>query len=225
MVQMLEKSYSSVIECERPDVDETLRVMIVDTHTLMREALHRVIVTFPHVQICASLSVLCDVPAMAQKMRAQVIILSSSIPVSDCLNLVALLHENPVLAGIVIIQRCLSPETTMTLIKQGVHGLLGEDGSEEDLQRAIAAAAAGSTFMDRRVREILNSSVSRAPLHLTGREVEVLSLLKRGESNFGIARGLGLKEKTVEKHLSHIYEKLNITSRVEAILEAQRLYI
>ena len=60
--------------------------------------------------------------------------------------------------------------------------------------------------------------------YLTEREIQVLSRLKYGESNFQIARVLGLKEKTVEKYLTSIYEKLNVRSRAEAILCLQKLH-
>lgn len=225
MVQMLEKHYTRIMEYEHGDLNEVVRVIIVDTHTLMREALHRFVAAFPRMQVCASVGALHEMSVATQDLQAHVIILGSSIPVSDCLDFVKLLHEQHVSTGIVVIQHCLSPETTLTLVKHGVHGLLGEDASEEDLTRAITAAATKNTFLGRRARDMLNTSVSRASVHLTRREVEVLSLLKCGETNFRIAHALGMKEKTVEKHLSHIYDKLNISSRVEAILHVQRLHI
>jgi DNA-binding NarL/FixJ family response regulator len=225
MVQMTEQHNSYSVEQEHTEPSETIRVMIVDTHTLMREALQRVIAAFPHMQVCASLGTLQGARLEAQKTKAQVVILSNSISVSHCLNFAQLVHENYALTGIVVIQRCPTPETTLTFIKQGVHGLLGEDASEKDLAKAIIAAASGNTFMSRRVRKVLDISVTSVPIHLTRREVDVLSLLKHGESNYQIALALGMKEKTVEKHLTHIYSKLNISSRLEAILQVHRLHI
>lgn len=224
-MQTLENYFSRVRECELPDPEDMIRVAIVDAHTLMREALHKFVAALPRMNVCASLATLREVSITAWNIRAQVIILGSSIQISDCLDFIDLLHENQDPTGIVVIQRCLSPETTLTLIKYGVHGLLGEDASEDDLAKAIIAAATENTFLDRRARNMLNTSVSRASVHLTKREVEVLSLLKCGETNVRIAHALGMKEKTVEKHLSHIYEKLNINSRVEAVLHTQRLHI
>lgn len=224
-MQMLEKYHSRIMEYNRIDTNEAVRVIIVDAHALMREALHRFIAAFPRLHVCTCLATLHDVSVVMQDIPAQVIILGSSMQISDCLDFVGLLHEKHVSAGVVVIQRCLSPETTLTLIRYGVHGLLGEDASEEDLAKAIIAAASKNTFLDQRARDMLNASVSRASIHLTKREVEVLSILKSGETNFRIAQALDIKEKTVEKHLSRIYDKLNINSRVEAILQTQRLDI
>ncbi|MDQ2902247.1 MAG: response regulator transcription factor [Chloroflexota bacterium] len=222
MIQMLEEQSYQVRESESA---AWIRVIIVDTHTLMLSALRKVVAGFPQTQICISLSTLHNTLVLAKKMQAHVIVLSSSLSVSDCLTFMHLISESQVSVGVVIIQHCLSPETTITLIKQGIQSLLGEDASEEDLAKAITAAATGNTFLDRHARELLNSSVSKVPMHFTIREIEVLSLLNRGESNYRIAYALGLKEKTIEKHLTHIYEKLHISSRSEAILQTQRLSI
>ena len=225
MVDILEKSYQQTTESKHADADEIIQVMIVDMHTLMREALQRVITTFPQMRVCADLSTLQTASLAAQKTQVQVIILGSCIPVANCLSFIKGVLEVPDPPGIVVIQRSLLPETTMVFIKQGVHSLLGENASVEDLERAIKAAATGNTFLDRCAREMLDASITKAPVHLTTREIEVLSLLKSGESNFRIAHTLGMKEKTLEKHLSHIYEKLHVNSRTGAILQIQRLQI
>ncbi|HLI71546.1 MAG TPA: response regulator transcription factor [Ktedonobacteraceae bacterium] len=225
MIPLLEKSAPLTFESIRSHPDHAVKVMIIDSHTLLRQALHRLVATFSHLQVCADLATLQQAPLLLQQTQVHVITLGSSIPVSECLQFARFLLEHHASVGLVVIQNRLTPETTMTLIKQGIHGLLGEAASEEDLARAITVAAAGGTFLDRRASEILATSVSRAPLHFTSREVEVLSLLKRGESNCRIAHLLGVKEKTIEKHLSHIYEKLHVNSRAGAILQTQRLYI
>jgi len=226
MIQTLAKDNYQIVENEYAGAGAKIQVMIVDMHMLMREALYRVVSTFPHIHICASLGSLEEATLVVQKMQPQVVILGSSISVSACLDLIKFISEGQSSVGIVVIQRCLSPVTTMTFLKQRmVQSLLGEEASEADLAKAITAAATGNTFLDRGAREILDFSVSRAPVHFTRREVEVLSLLKCGESNFGIARALGMREKTVEKHLTRIYEKLNINSRAEAILQIQSLHI
>ena len=57
---------------------------------------------------------------------------------------------------------------------------------------------------------------------LTAREVEILRLLASGKGNKQVAYGLGISEKTVRNHISHIYEKLEIYDRSQAVLYAVR---
>ena len=143
----------------------------------------------------------------------------------QCVESVKVAQQIQASPGIVAIGQQLSPEIAFPIIRSGVQGLLGEDASAKDLEQAIAAAAAGSTFLSHRARKILNGYVSHIPLHFTERELAVLPLLRQGLSTFWIAQRLGLKEKTVEKHLTHIYQKLHIRSRTEAILRLQELHI
>lgn len=232
MVQMMERRSLRLAQGERLDAhkqnddsERVVQVMIVDAHLLIREALQRVIRSFPQASVSASLSRVQDVLAVLKKGGTDVLILGSSMTACDCLECVKIVREAQVSPGIVVIQQQLRPETAFPILRSGVQSLLGEDASEKDLARAIAAAANGSTFLGQRAREILDVTVSRIPLHFTEREMQVLPLLRLGISNFCIAQRLGLKEKTVEKHLTHIYEKLHIRSRTEAILRLQMLHI
>ena len=220
--------------------EQVQHVILVDAHKLMRLALQRVVTGFPRMHMSASLSTIHDLlPATdtscAQAMcadnvhereakAAYTLVLGPSVPVSDCLTVLKQLRERQALGGVVVMQQDLQPETVRTLIEQGVHGLLDESASEQDLAQAIRSASMGTIFLSRRVRSMLAVSMSRAAGHLTERELQVLSHLKHGESNFRIAHGLGLKEKTIEKYLTTIYDKLNVHSRTEAILYLQKLH-
>jgi DNA-binding NarL/FixJ family response regulator len=231
MVQIMERRSPPFRQWEREDYkqigdgERVVQVMILDTHLLIREALQKMIGSFPQVSIYASLSQIQEVLIALKKGQRDVLILGNSITASSCLEYIQAARQVQPSLGMVVIQQRLYPETTFPLIRGGVQSLLGEDASTQDLARAITAAANGNTFLGQRAREILDGYVSRIPLHFTEREMQILPLLRLGLSNFCIAQKLGLKEKTVEKHLTHIYEKLHIRSRTEAILCMQTLHI
>jgi two-component system, NarL family, response regulator LiaR len=203
----------------------TIHIILVDTHVLMLMALQRVVASFPQVKIVGHLQTLREVLELVEKVEVDVIVLGISISVSDCLQFTHAVSERFKHLGIVVIQPYLRPETAFTLVKQGVHGLLDESASEQDLADAIATVATGSTFFSKGAREMLAASMSRTAIYLTARELEVASLLMHGESNFRIAQALGLKEKTVEAHLTNIYSKLSVNSRAEAIICLQDLRV
>lgn len=96
-------------------------------------------------------------------------------------------------------------------------------GDRERLLR-LAALARGEP-LQRNLAEALLASVDGAPDQevLSRRELEVLQLLARGESNKDMARQLGVSLSTVKTHLSHIYEKLEAHSRTQAVSRARRL--
>lgn len=226
MIQTIEKPLAKCEPIATNDLSEQIvKVVIVEEHLLIRQALHQIIEGFPHTRVCASLGEKQDIVAAIKQDDVHVLILGSSLGACHCLESVQRVRQTHPSLGIIIIQQQLRSETAFPLIKSGIQGLLGEDASAKDLARAIMAAATGSTFLGQRAREILNDYVSHIPLHFTEREMQVLPLLRLGLSNFCIAQQLALKEKTVEKHLTHIYEKLHIRSRTEAMLRIQTLHI
>ena len=232
MIEMTERPSTQSVQDEdltskqqSTESEQVVQVVIVEAHLLIREALQRVIGSFPQIRVSASLSQAQDAPAILERVKGDVLILGSSMTASECLDCIRIVRQARPSPGIVVIQQRLCAETAFPIIKSEVHSLLGEDASAKDLARAIAAAATGSTFLGQRAREILNDYVSHVPLYFTNREMQVLPLLRLGLSNFCIAQRLALKEKTVEKHLTHIYEKLHSHSRTEAMLRIQTLHI
>jgi two-component system response regulator NreC len=203
----------------------TINVLLVDTHALMLKALMRVVATFPQVRIVTHLQKTEEMLAFIEKATVDVVVFGVSIPVSACLQFTHSVSESRRELGIVVIQPHLRPETAFTLVKQGIHGLLDEFASEQDLADAITTVATGRTFFSRYARETLTSSMTRTALYLTARELEVSSLLMSGTSNFRIAQSLGLKEKTIEAYLTNIYSELVVNSRNEAMISLQALQI
>ena len=198
-------------------------IILLEAHLLMRLALQHVVTGFAHMHITASLGTIDTVLPFTNKTEGPLtVVIGPSVSISDCLKLLRWRHELHANWGMVVIQQDIQPETVHTLLKQGVHALLDENASEQDLEQAIRAASLGNTFLNRRVRSIRAMSTGKATNDLTAREIQVLSHLKHGESNFRIAHGLGLKEKTIEKYLTNIYDKLNVRSRTEAILYLQK---
>ena len=204
---------------------QAIHVLLVETHSLMLMALQRVVEMFPQVKIITHLQTTEEMLTFVEKTAIDVVVFGVSIPVSVCLQFTHSINESRRDLGIVVIQPHLRPETAYTLVQQGIHGLLDEFASEQDLADAIATAATGSTFFSRYARETLTTSISSTALYLTTREMEVASLLLRGNSNFRIAQTLGLKEKTIEAYLTNIYSKLGVRSRTEAIICLQDLQV
>jgi DNA-binding NarL/FixJ family response regulator len=221
MKQRAQESYRLAATTKK----QAIRVILVDTHALMLRALLRVVATFPQVKVVAHLQTTEAMLTFLERTAVDVVVFGVSIPVSECLQFTHSVGGNHPPLGVVVIQPRLRLETAFTLVEQGVHGLLDEFASEQDLADAISIVATGSTFFSKHASETLISSMSRAALHLTARELEVASLLRHGTSNFRIAQALGLKEKTIEAYLTNIYSKLGVNSRTEAMLCLQDLQV
>jgi DNA-binding NarL/FixJ family response regulator len=108
------------------------------------------------------------------------------------------------------------------LLRAGVAGFVAKRESVETLVRALRSVASGQTWAPRRAtaRALsgLDSGRRGAAARLTPREAELLSLLAGGYRNKELASMLGIKEQTVKMHLYRVYQKLDVSSRMAAVL-------
>jgi DNA-binding NarL/FixJ family response regulator len=115
-------------------------------------------------------------------------------------------------------------------IEAGAVGYLLKDGEPEDVVRGIRAAAAGeSPLAPPAARAVVaavrdGAATQAQPPRLSAREREVLDLVRLGLANKQIALRLGIAEKTVKAHLTHVFEQIGVTDRTQAALWAERTY-
>src|SRR5260370_30524190 len=105
-------------------------------------------------------------------------------------------------------------------MKAGAKGYVLKGARREELLESIRRVSRGETCIPQSLVEKLAAGVSGETL--TGRELQVLTLLARGKSNKEIGANLYISETTVKAHLRSIFSKLNVLSRTEAIAAASR---
>jgi NarL family two-component system response regulator LiaR len=115
----------------------------------------------------------------------------------------------------------------MALLKAGAISYLPKTASLNELLDAIRSTSRGESYLPHAVASIVVKHLSgktkgenKAPL--SPREIEIIRLVALGYTNDHIARDLHLSKRTIEAHLTHIYNKLNVNSRTEAALHAQQ---
>jgi DNA-binding NarL/FixJ family response regulator len=116
------------------------------------------------------------------------------------------------------------------LLQAGASGYVLKTAGSTDLVHAVQAVHRGESALDPAVaQKVVQQLTSGRPLSaqtqveaLTDREVEVLRLAAKGQTNKAIGRELGISDRTVQGHLANIYGKLSVSSRTEAVTEALR---
>jgi DNA-binding NarL/FixJ family response regulator len=108
----------------------------------------------------------------------------------------------------------------------GAHGCLLKDASETNVGKVLVRIMAGDTIIEPRIAKGLAMAYSRElrgdTVQLTAREQEVLKLLAEGLSNKAIAEALFLAESTIKGHVAALRQKLAATSRLHAVVQADR---
>jgi DNA-binding NarL/FixJ family response regulator len=115
-------------------------------------------------------------------------------------------------------------ERILQAIEAGAIGYLLKDADPDELHRGILAAARGeSPLAPKAAAEVLAARTAAPPAgDLSDREREVLVLVASGLANKQIARRLGISEKTVKGHLTHVFQAIGVTDRTQAALWAER---
>lgn len=208
-----------------------MKYLVVDDHTLIREAMHSVLLTVDPTATVLSAGNGAQARAMlASEPDVDLMLLDLRLPDADG---IALLREfrsmHPAMAVVM-----LSGEREATTVRQaldaGAAGFIPKTEPREVLASALTLVMAGGVYVP---REALGAMPPRLPstdaghspaaLGLTDRQIDVLALLMKGRSNKNICRELNLAEPTVKNHVTAILRALKVSSRTEAVLAVTKL--
>lgn len=206
---------------------ETIRVLVVDDHPMVRRGLKTYLETADDIQMVGEAGDLEEALSVVRSTPPEVILLDLVLPGPSGPQAVRALRQAAPKAQIVILTSYGDPDRAVEVLRSGAVGFLLKSVAPEDLLEAIRQAARGRSVLDRAVAEATFGPLpqrARAPRGsaLTPREGEVLRLMGRGLTNPEIAQGLGVAEKTVKAHIGRIYGKLGVPDRTQAVITAVR---
>jgi DNA-binding NarL/FixJ family response regulator len=206
----------------------TIRVLLVDDQELVREGLRRILHESEGFEIVGE----CDdgegvEPAVLQ-LRPDVVVLDIRMRHVDGIEAIRRLRRHDDAPPVLVLTTFGEDEILSGALRAGASGFQVKDASGEDLIRATRAVARGDGWLDPSVTGRVLSTyretragVSRPELdQLTPRELEVLQLIGSGATNAEIAADLVVSELTVKSHIGHIFTKLGLRDRAQAIVFA-----
>jgi two-component system, NarL family, response regulator LiaR len=212
-----------------PTAERRIRLMIVDDHAVVREGLRAFLGLQEDVEVVGEAADGSAALAQAELLRPDVILMDLVMPRLDGVSAMRELRARLPECRVIVLTSFLEDERLVPAIEAGAAGYLLKDAAPSELARAIRAADAGEAVIDptvaaRLVRALSERAMPRAGRSsaLTRRELEVLALIGRGQSNKRIAFELGISEKTVKAHVGHLLAKLGVSDRTQAALVAVR---
>jgi len=204
--------------------DRRRRVLIADDHGVVAEGLKHLIEVQADMQVVAIAADGREAVRVAREAQPDVVLMDLSMPQLDGVEATRLILAEQPEAKIVVLTSFSDRDRVSDALAAGAVGYLLKDCEPEDLLAAVRSAAAGHVPLDPRVARVLLPSAGsgRPEDTMSPREVEVLRLVAQGLANKQIGRALGISERTVKTHLGHLFEKLGVTSRTEAVKVATR---
>jgi DNA-binding NarL/FixJ family response regulator len=196
------------------------RVLLVDDHALLRTGVANIINHEPDLHVVAEAENGRDALAAYDMHRPDVTLLDLRMPVMEGVEVVRQLRERDPQARVIILTTYDTDDEISRALKAGAKAYVLKDIAAEDLVSCIRSVLAGKTYIAPAAAAKLAEGVTR--VQLTPREMATLRLLADGKANKEIASALDISERTVKTHLAHLFEKLGVTSRTEAIKIATR---
>lgn len=198
-------------------VAATLRILLVDDHTLVREGLQRLLESANEGWTIRGVSNGFDALDLLRREPADLAIIDLSMPGMGGLELLRRVKDEFPAVSVLVLSMHAEDQYAVRAFKGGAHGYITKDRAAAELVAAVRKAAAGgayisSVFAERIVLQMGRSDTQPSHGRLSDRELEVLRRIVGGERPSDIARALHLSVKTVSTHKARIMDKLQLDS-------------
>ncbi|KAB2377492.1 response regulator [Actinomadura montaniterrae] len=201
--------------------DGTVRVILVDDHTVMRAGVAALLAGEPGIEIVGEAGDGREAVGLAERLRPDVALVDLRMPVLDGVSATTEILARRTGTRVLILTTYDTDEEIERAVEAGAVGYLLKDATREQLADAVRAAARGETVLAPRVAQRLVARMRQpAPVALTAREAEVLDAVADGLSNAEIGRRLVIAEATVKTHLLRVFAKLDVSDRTRAVVVA-----
>ncbi len=199
-----------------------IRLVVVDDHPVVRHGLVSMLKYEQDMQVVGEAGDGAEAVRVILEHAPDVVLLDLRLPQLSGIEVMKQTRAQVPHTRFLVLTTYDADEYIVPALSAGAQGYLLKDTMPDELTRAIRTLAAGGSPLEPAVAAKLLTSMSapQSEDELSARELDVLKLLVAGASNKVIAAQLNVSENTVKSHLSHIFDKLQVQSRAEAVAVA-----
>jgi DNA-binding NarL/FixJ family response regulator len=200
--------------------DMRARVLLVDDHALFRTGVAQIVNQEPDLVVVGEAGNGVEAIEAYERHRPDVTLVDLRMPIMEGLETIRRIRERHPNALVIVLTSYGTDEEISDALKAGAKAYVLKDISTDDLVGCVRHVLAGKTYLAPAAAAKLVEGATR--VQLTPREVAALRLIADGKANKEIAAALDISVRTVKTHLAHLFDKLSVTSRTEAIKVAMR---
>jgi DNA-binding NarL/FixJ family response regulator len=205
---------------------DVIRVLLAEDHAVVREATAEIVDHQPDMQVVGQAGTGEEAVTLARALKPDVVVMDIAMPRLGGLEATRQITAEYPQCQVLVLTAHEEERTIIQLLQAGAIGYLPKKVGLDELLEAIRVASRGESVLPPEVAAVVARHLAgkgppgETPRPLTGRELEVLQLATEGLTNKEIAQRLFVSVRTVEAHLTHIYNKLGVKSRTEAAVHA-----
>jgi DNA-binding NarL/FixJ family response regulator len=202
----------------------TVRVVVADDHTLVRQSVIKAVRTEPGIEVVGEAADGPAVLAAVESLTPDLLVLDIAMPGLDGLAVAEQLRREHPALRVIFLSMHDDDGSLQRAVALGASGFVSKSASIEELLEALRAVKDGGSYLSSnvasRVMDLAAGRSSTSGIGLTAREREILELLTAGQRPGEIADQLFLSIKTVKNHLTSVYQKLGVETGAQAVAEA-----
>jgi DNA-binding NarL/FixJ family response regulator len=207
---------------------EEIRVLIADDHTLFREGVVALLESVPEIEVVGTAEDGQMVVDLTEETQPDVILMDIQMPKMNGIAATRKIIQSNPQVGVIVVTMFEDDDSVFAAMRAGARGYILKGADQNDMLRAIKAVAQGEALFGPSIANRLmtflsppSQAIDKTFPELTKREREILELIAQGLNNADIAQQLFLSLKTVRNHVSNILNKLHVTDRVQAVIQAR----
>ena len=197
---------------------EKIKIMVADDHPIVRDGIVSLVAAEKDLQLVAQAADGVKAVELLKKHLPDVLLLDLRMPGGDGLEVIEQIQKLRLPTRVIVLTTFENEQDIHQALKSGARGYLLKDTPRPELLTAIHRVHGGETCIPPRISQKLVEKMNRT--ELTERELEILTLVARGDSNKEIGNKLGITEGTVKTHVKGVLKKLHAPGRTAAVKEA-----
>jgi DNA-binding NarL/FixJ family response regulator len=211
-----------------------IRVVLADDQRVVREGLSTLLGLIGGIEVVGTAADGNEALALALRLRPDVVLMDLRMPRCDGIEATRRLREHDAGIKVLVLTTYADDRSVIDALRAGARGYLTKDAGAAEIREALERVTSGQAAIDPAVQQHLLAAIASGPPGseaepapkfpdgLTAREAEVLCLIAQGLSNAEIADRLMVSQTTVKSHVNHVFAKIGVRARAQAVTYAYR---